>query len=95
MTTDPDGHGDLFENRHSFWKDAMAPGQALDSLTMNFLRFLEIEFATFERSLLNAPNQEEIGQYYSSLALPGVDYSQFPSSSGVATGWVLPQATRS
>jgi hypothetical protein len=95
MTTDPDGHGDMFSNRHSFWKDAMAPGQALDSLTMNFLRFLEVEFATFERSVRKAPNQEEIGQYYSSFALPEAYYPQFPSSSGVATGWVLLQATRS
>jgi hypothetical protein len=61
MITDPDGHGDMFTTRHDYWRDAMAPGPALDSLTMNFLRFLEVDFANLERSLRNAPNQEEIG----------------------------------
>ena len=61
MITDPDGYGDMFTTRHDYWRDAMAPGPALDSLTMNFLRFLVVDFANLERSLRNAPNQEEIG----------------------------------
>jgi hypothetical protein len=39
----------------------MAPGPALDSLTTTFLRFLEDDFANVDRSIRNAPNQEEIG----------------------------------
>ena len=61
MRTDTDGHGDLLANGHAYWKDALGPGQGLNSLTMNFLRFLEDGFANFERGLRNAPNQEEIG----------------------------------
>jgi hypothetical protein len=51
----------MFANQHAFWRDALGPGQALDSLTMKFLRCLEGELANFERGLRNAPNQEEIG----------------------------------
>jgi hypothetical protein len=61
LTTDPDGHGDMFANQHAFWRDAMAPGKALDSFTMDFLRFLEIDFANVESKLRKYPNQEEIG----------------------------------
>jgi hypothetical protein len=61
LTADPDGHGDMFASRHSYWRDALAPGQALSSLTMDFLRFLEVEFANVERDLRKTPNQEEIG----------------------------------
>jgi hypothetical protein len=39
----------------------MAPGPELDSLSTNVLRFLEDDFANLDRSIRNAPNQEEIG----------------------------------
>jgi hypothetical protein len=61
MATDPDGTGNMHENRNDFWREAMATGQAVNTLTMNFLRFLEVDFANAERDLRNAPNQEEIG----------------------------------
>jgi hypothetical protein len=51
----------MLANQHVYWKDALGPGPGLNSLTRNFLRFLEDDFANFERGLLNAPNQEEIG----------------------------------
>jgi hypothetical protein len=95
MTTNPDGHGDMFATRNAYWRDAMAPGQALDSLTAEVLRFLEIDFSNVERSLRNAPNQEEIGWYHSSFISPDADLRQFPSAPGVATGWVSLQPTRS
>jgi hypothetical protein len=61
MTTDPDGYGNMFESQHRFWKDALAPGQALTSLTKKFLRFLEVDFTNIERDLRNAPNGEQQG----------------------------------
>jgi hypothetical protein len=51
----------MAEDQHAVWRDAMAPGQALNSLTMNFLRFLEIESANVERDLRKSPNQEQVG----------------------------------
>jgi hypothetical protein len=51
----------MFENQHAFWRDALAPGPALNSLTLTFVRFLEAEFANVERGIRNASNQEEIG----------------------------------
>jgi hypothetical protein len=51
----------MFVNQHAYWREALAPGQGLNALTMNFLRFLEDEFSNFERGLRNAPKQEEIG----------------------------------
>jgi hypothetical protein len=61
----------MFENQHAMLRDAFGPGEALNSLTAGFLRFLEVEFANFEHGLRNAPNQEEIGDYnyYSSHQL--------------------------
>jgi hypothetical protein len=55
----------MFANQHAILRDAFCPGEALNSLTMSFLRFLEVEFANFEHGLLNAPNQEQIGEYNS------------------------------
>jgi hypothetical protein len=95
MSTDPDGHSDMFATRHNYWRDALAPGPALDSLTMNFLRFLEIDFANVEHGLRNAPNKEKIGWYHSSVILLDAESSQFPSSSGVVTEWVSLQPTHS
>jgi hypothetical protein len=51
----------MFENAHAFWRDALATGQAVNSLTMKFLRLLEVDFANVERDLRKTPNQEEIG----------------------------------
>jgi hypothetical protein len=51
----------MFENQHTFWRDALAPGPALNELTMSFLRFLEVDFANVERGIRNAPNQEDTG----------------------------------
>jgi hypothetical protein len=61
MNMGADGHGDMLENQRELWRDALAPGQGLNSSTMSFLRFLEIEFANAERDLRKTPNQEEIG----------------------------------
>jgi hypothetical protein len=70
MATDPDGQGSMFEHQHQFWRDAFAPGQALNSVTMTFLRFLETDFAGLERDLRSAPNGEQLGQVLSWVVCP-------------------------
>jgi hypothetical protein len=70
MATDPDGHGNMYEHQHHFWRDALGPGQGLNSLTNKFLRFLEMDFANLERDLRNTPNGEQIGQFFSWGFLP-------------------------
>ena len=60
----------MFEHQHRFWRDALGPGQALNSLTINFLRFLEMDFANLERDLRNTPNGEQLGRVFSWVFLP-------------------------
>jgi hypothetical protein len=51
MHGDPDGHGDLYIKSHRFWRDALAPGEQLNSLTQVFLGYLETNINDLANSL--------------------------------------------
>ncbi|CCA68432.1 related to cytochrome p450, putative-Talaromyces stipitatus [Serendipita indica DSM 11827] len=51
MGTDPDGLGGMTENQHAFWRDALAPGDALNLITQRFMNQLDSDLADYERSV--------------------------------------------
>ena len=51
MHNDPDGRGDMYENQHRFWRDALGPGEELNLITMRFLEHLEANIDSFEKAL--------------------------------------------
>lgn len=53
----------MFHTVHTFWRDALAPGQALNSLTVKFLHYLEIDFRNMEKEVQQASKKEITGQY--------------------------------
>lgn len=51
MHSDPDGRGDMYENQHRFWREALGPGEELNLLTHRFLDYLELNIEEFEKTL--------------------------------------------
>ena len=51
MATDPDGLGPMTENQHTYWRDALAPGEALNLITQRFMDQLETDLADYDHQV--------------------------------------------
>lgn len=57
LKTDPDGEGSLI-GQHTFFKDALAPGDNLNLLTLKFLEYLENEMKRIEDQISNSADRQ-------------------------------------
>ena len=56
-----DQEGDsIFRSTHVFYRDALKPGPALDTLTLKFLGFLRDEFDKFDASQATSPGETSL-----------------------------------
>lgn len=54
LQSDPDGEGPMLVHNHTYFKDALAPGQNLDDLTRGFISYLNLELQKQVTDKINA-----------------------------------------
>jgi hypothetical protein len=55
---DPDGEGDMYENQHTYFRDALAPGQNLDAITQRFTHACVEDIKQVLQQLKTTPSGE-------------------------------------
>lgn len=58
MHSDPDGAGDMYENQHVYFRDALAPGSSLNQANGAFLKQFKTDMTSVIQEIKSAPGGE-------------------------------------